>query len=144
MAVNWERISKKLLIGAATSAAVITAIGSCVDGYEVYIIENGKQFAVVKSCRGGLFAHAHELIGCFNELKLIFTIKDAVYHSHLSNTDKYTIEYDSKEKTCKITNLVEPEVFDSTLTGISLHAHELKVLFYCDPLQQHIWPPSKN
>ena len=134
MTPNWERIVKKLLLSSAIGVGIVTTIGVQVDGDEVYAIKTPDEriYAVVKSCRGGVFAHAHELIDCSIEDKLIFTIKDAVYHSHLSDTDMYTIEYNSGDQTCKITNTVEPDTTDSSLTGISLHAHELKVLLYCE------------
>jgi hypothetical protein len=136
--IDWKKIAvgtSGVLACTAVGAALITLVGYNVDGDETFVIEttgeSNKRLAIVKSCRGGLFAHAHKLDNISGDSDLKFTIKRELYHFHALEDDVYEITYDSTKNNCIITTATGDKKDNLSKNGGG-HTHGLEVVCYIE------------
>ncbi len=130
MKVDWKEIAigaSSAFAGTVIGMAIVTIVGNLVDGDEVFVInKDSNNFAIIKSCRGGLFAHAHGLEVVSQdtrhmpqETKIQFKILSELGHTH---GGPYEVTNDGKIQ------LSGKDVKVSESGG--LHAHGLEVMIF--------------
>ena len=134
MKIDWKNATAIATAGAfagtAIGMALVTLVGNLVDGDEVYVFqsEDGTKTAIIISCRGGLFAHAHPL----NKIKsdgnsIKFTIGNALLHSHADETTEYSVVSKGEGENETHTIVSNNKIENISLSG-GFHVHQLKVL----------------